>query len=379
VPRSPRPDPARARRVLAIASVVIVAGQLAAGLALDAAPPSVRFAEGARVLGRAHGLGGAPYLLLLGSSRFWKIDLDTARAALLDTVGAGAPEIVQGAVLGGDAIVADYLLQRLLADGSHPVLIVAEISPETIGHPSNWIAGDAIRFFTWRDVAAWAPEIVVRGKPAEVAAARFAPIDVYRRELLSWIVGRPPPYLTVASPGIPGDGSSDPRAVEGTESPGAPATPASDLADAREERRGPEEPNAATLSGLRQTRAWLRGYRLGGEARALERFLARSRSAGIRVVLVGVPVSSWVRALYTPEIEQAFRDYMDQLSSRGDTEFVDYRARFPDRFFTDHHHLNARGGSLFARMLASEVLAPHLHETDRPGGAPAPGRTASPG
>src|SRR5262249_58194955 len=190
------------------------------------------------------------------------------------------PGIVRGAVLGGGAIVADSLLQPLLADGSHPVLIVAEISPETIGHPSNWIAGDAIRFFTWRDVAAWAPEIVVRGKPAEVAAARFAPIDVYRRELLSWIVGRPPPYLTVASPGIPGDGSSpDPRAVEGTESPGAAPTPASDLAEARADRRHPEQPNAATLSGLRQTRAWLRGYRLGWEARALGCVLARTRRA----------------------------------------------------------------------------------------------------
>src|SRR5262249_9666847 len=270
------------------------------------------------------------------------------------------PGIVRGAVLGGGAIVADSLLQPLLADGSHPVLIVAEISPETIGHPSNWIAGDAIRFFTWRDVAAWAPEIVVRGKPAEVAAARFAPIDVYRRELLSWIVGRPPPYLAVASPGMPGDGSSPPATQEGH---GSPAVPGSEPTDAGEERRDPGQPNAATLSGLRQTRSWLRGYRLGGEARALERFLARSRVAGIPVVLVGVPVSSWVRELYTPEIEQAFHDYMDHLSARGDTEFVDYRARFPDRFFTDHHHLNDRGGSLFARMLASEVLAPHLHAT----------------
>jgi hypothetical protein len=357
--------------VLAVAVVVVVAGQLATGLALDAAPPSVRFAEGARVLARAREIGDAPYVLLLGSSRFWKIDLDTARATLLETLGVRAPQVVQGAVLGGDAVIADYLLERLLAGGNHPMLIVAETSPETIGHPSNWIAGDAIRFFTWRDVLAWSPEIAVRGKPGEVLTARLAPIDTYRRELLTWIVGRPPPYLSVASSGTD-DATSPPVEPRPTD---AQAPPASAVPDTTTEGGDRRQPSAATLSGLRQTRAWLRHYRLGGEARALERFLARARAAGIPVVLVGVPVSSWVRALYTPEVERAFRGYMDGLTSGGDTEFVDYRGRFADRFFTDHHHLNARGGSLFARMLAEEVMAPHLYRTTpgRPGGAPSPG------
>jgi hypothetical protein len=365
VPRRPRPQATRSRSVLAVAAVVVVAGQLAAGLALDAAPPSVRFAEGARVVDRGRALGGAPYVLLLGSSRFWKIDLDAARDTLLETVGSAAPPIVQGAVLGGDGIVAEYLLDRLLADGSRPLLVLVEVSPETVGHPSNWIAGDAIRFFTWRDVVAWAPEIIARGKPGDVVTARFAPIDVYRRELLSWIVGRPPPYLSVASPEVD-DASPSVDAVENPRV--APGVPDGDR----------QRPSAATLSGLRQTRGWLRHYRLGGETQALDRFLARCRAAGIRVVLVGVPVSSWVRALYTPEVEHAFRAYVDQVTARGDADFVDYRARFADRYFVDHHHLNGQGGTLFARMLANEVVAPHLHDIgtgrDHPDAVPDPTR-----
>src|SRR5262249_23019885 len=114
-----------------------------------------------------------------------------------------------------------------------------------------------------------------------------------------------------------------------------------------------------------QTRGWLRHYRLGGETSALERVLARSRAAGIRVVLVGVPVSSWVRELYTPTVEGTFRGYMERLRERDGTEFVDYRARMPDRRVSDHHHLNPPGGTLFARLLATEVLAPRLHASTR--------------
>src|SRR5262249_58502296 len=110
----------RAGRVLAIALVGVIAGQLVAGLALDVAPTSVRFTEGARVLAQARAMGDAPYVLLLGSSRFYHVDVETARATLLETVGNGAPTVVQGAVLGGDAVIADDLLDRPLARGSRP-------------------------------------------------------------------------------------------------------------------------------------------------------------------------------------------------------------------------------------------------------------------
>ena len=65
-----RPDAVRARRVLAVAAIAVAVAQLAVGLALDTAPARVRFAQGARVLDQARALGGAPYVLLLGSSRF---------------------------------------------------------------------------------------------------------------------------------------------------------------------------------------------------------------------------------------------------------------------------------------------------------------------
>jgi hypothetical protein len=47
------------------------------------------------------------------------------------------------------------------------------------------------------------------------------------------------------------------------------------------------------------------------------------------------------------------------------TEFIDYRTRFPDRYFSDHYHLTARGGTLFSHVLASEVLEPRWREAAR--------------
>jgi hypothetical protein len=58
-------------------------------------------------------------------------------------------------------------------------------------------------------------------------------------------------------------------------------------------------------------------------------------------------------------VERVFRAYLDELGRRG-ASFADYRARMPDDAFSDHHHLNPRGAGLFARVLASEVLARRL-------------------
>jgi len=343
-----RPDSRRARRVLVATGVVIVAAQVAAGLALDAAPMKVRFPQGARVVEQARAVGSVPYVLLLGSSRFWDIDVKTIDETLADGAGGAHPPVVKGAVEAGDPVVADRLLAELLAAGSRPGLVVLEVSPETLARPSPWVAAHAIRFFTWRDVTAWAPEIVVGDRAARVVAARFAPIHLYRRELLTWMVGAKPPYMYAPrrQPSVSSAGGVPPRTVS------TAAGPARDRDD-------PVAPNAATLRGLRQTRKWLRRYRVdGGAARALEDVLARCHDAGVRVALVGVPVSSWVRALYTPAIERAFRDHVDRSARRWEADFLDDRASVPDRFFRDHHHLTARGGVVFARLLGSEVIGP---------------------
>jgi hypothetical protein len=279
--------------------------------------------------------------------------------------GGTTATAVKGAVPAGDAVVADYLLPRLLARGDRPALVVLEISPETLARPSPWITDHTIRFFGWRDVASRLPEILSGDRTSRALAARLTPIHVYRRELLTWLTGRAPPYLAVP-PAKPSVASSSSAPVVARADASAPDAVARGDVDAVE--APPADPEAAprprrvaaTLRGVRQTARWLRHYRPDGAAAlALDDVVARCREAGVPLVLVGVPVSSRVRALYTPEVERAFADVVER-ARRGGAEFVDYRATVPDRLFADHHHLNDRGSTVFAQTLAREVLAPRL-------------------
>jgi hypothetical protein len=83
------------------------------------------------------------------------------------------------------------------------------------------------------------------------------------------------------------------------------------------------------------------------------------------VVLVAPPVSSAQRALYTPEIEAVFWEYVRQLGKTYQCRFIDYRARLGDDLFSDNHHVLPPGGKTFTRVLTREVLVPCWREVLR--------------
>jgi hypothetical protein len=120
------------------------------------------------------------------------------------------------------------------------------------------------------------------------------------------------------------------------------------------------EPTPNTVSGLRRVEKWLKDYRIGGsESRALASLLDRCQRAGIRAVLVVTPVTSFQRALYTPEIEGRFQAFLVELAVEGaDFSVVDHRSRVPDAYFEDNHHLDEEGGRYYGEILGREVLAP---------------------
>jgi hypothetical protein len=340
----PRPDPARARRVLAAAAAAFLLGQLAVGAAWDHAPLYVRFPQGSKVVNSARRMGDAPYAALFGTSRFRNIDLDAVGVGLGPALAGATPRVFQASVLAGDPVIIDYLLREILAEGPAPALAVIEISPETLSYPAHWLMDHVTRIYTLRDVLGNLGEIAARGRLGDVAQRRLLPASVYRRELLTWLPGRPPPYLDANLPEVR-------RGARGLPRRGPLGVPVS---------TAPPEPTPKTVSGLRRVEKWLRDSRIGGsESRALAATLERCRRAGVRTVLVGVPVTSFQRALYTPEVEGRFQAFLLELALEGaQPSFVDYRARVPDALFEDNHHLNEEGGRYFGEILGREVIAP---------------------
>ena len=106
---------------------------------------------------------------------------------------------------------------------------------------------------------------------------------------------------------------------------------------------------------------WLKHYSVGGNCpRSLERILALGQQRGFQVVLVAPPVTRSHRQAYTPQIEQAFQDYLAGVQRRYPCRFVDCRDWMEDSLFVDSHHHRMEGGLYFSRLLTYRVLVPLL-------------------
>jgi hypothetical protein len=350
LPLRPRPEPFRSLRILALAALLFMAGQLAVGAALDRAPNWVRFPQGEKAVSSAVRLE-RPFVALFGSSRFRNLDRAVMAAEMQEALGEDAPPIVQASVLAGDPIVAEFLLRAMLARGARPDLVVLELSPETLSAPAHWIGDHVTRFYTAADIVRNLREIQARGRLEDTLARRFNATSFYRFELLRWLTEERPPYLRVPPPD-----TLVPTPVSGRRprAEGHAAGPAGVQRVAAK-----PEGNAKTVSGLRRVRRWLEDYAVGGaETRALAELVARCRAEGIEIVLVGVPVGSWQRALYEGPVDTLFHGFLDPFVESNGLAFFDHRASIPDALFEDNHHLSPEGGRVFGAQLVREVIAP---------------------
>lgn len=319
-------DPRRAKRVLGLGAAFFLAAQLAVGWLLDRAPLEVRFHEASAALARARALGPAPDVLVFGSSRFAAlIHPKKVEARLRERLGERAPRVTALSFNGGDLIGSDILLGRVLAEGIRPKLAIIELTPEWVRLPVPFINGQLLRAFTWKDVGAWLPELVL-GTRSTLLCARLFPVYCYRNELLTWIVGRPPPYLA------------------------APASARAEPARAR-----PDDPKHGASRWARR----MRDYRVSARAlRVLERVLDRCREAGIECVLVESPVTSAHREILDGQVSSTFREALARVQQERPVDFLDFSARLRDDGFRDSTHGNRIGGERFSAIVADEVIEP---------------------
>jgi hypothetical protein len=320
---------ARIRASFAWGVVIFLALQLGGGLLLDRYGMAIRFPDAAEVLSEAREQPRNPEIVLLGSSRF-EVGLDAGEVS--KQLDGGKTLIFNASVPAGDFIATDFMFERLLQDGIQPRLLVLEVSPETLNHRNSWMRFHIHRQLTWRDVPRFLTDILALGDLHILVSERFMPLREHRKDIL-YAIGWSDLGQNAASP------SMIPLGLKHSERlAAASVNVTSELC-----QRGVELP-----------RILLKDYETGGNAgQAFQRILQRCRQRNIEVILVGVPVTSWYRSTYTPEIEQAFRDYVETIQHAYGCRFIDLRDRVPDAMFVDIHHLNPTGRVFFSRLLAS--------------------------
>jgi hypothetical protein len=374
----------RSRRCLLLVGLLFLVGQLGVGLMLDWALPKIRFTDADNMVKGVAGLSRPPDIMFMGSSRFLgAIDIGELDKLMQASRGQQAPLLFNAAIPAADAFAMDYLLRLLISHGITPGMVVVEISPETVKVWGPWLDIQIARLITWQDMPDALPDFIARRRISRLLSSRLIPLYLYRKELLTWMIGSPPPYLTVASAAT----SPQPNSGAGVEELGPPPAPepgpsamvaglnrlaASDtLLDPQQEL---DAAIKKSQSQAPMVASWLRDYRIGGiNAQHLESMLALLRDRKVPVILVGAPVCKLHFARYTPEINRKFLDYMAYLSRTYGCLFVDYRDRVPDEFFRDTYHVTKAGGLFFSRMFAREVLSEvWLRPPSSPQGAAAP-------
>ncbi len=370
---------ARGRRVILWMAAICLGGQVGMSLWLDRYGTRIRFPELVHVLRTAENQP-PPSVCFLGSSR----SQSAVKAEVMTKiVRAGSGDASFGAFCGalpaGDPIAQARVLDELLRHERRPKIAVIEVAPEFVIRINRRMPEHVRRQVGWADVLAYLPDTWRAHNLPRLATALLMPCHMHRLHLLremarlwdeGWDRWRADYELT--APGrheldcpcdapTPAENARLLAQALGTARPAVPPAPAVPLANPRagSERLQGGARNPALQQGAQWVAGWLRNYQIGGKsAECLEGMLDRCRAQGIVPILLETPVAAAHRALYTPEIETAYRGYVRGLCARYGSVFIDARAWCSDDCMRDNHHMTPAGAQVFTERFAREVLLP---------------------
>ena len=272
-----------------------------------------------------------PLVLALGSSR---TEVAFRPSYLPD--GPRDP-IVFNLARGGVSQVMNLLvLQRLLADGVRPDLLLVEVLPSSLAEEGWKMTTPAV---TFRDL----PDSVrypIGGKAYfYLLKARALPVHKYRRGLMQ-------------AYGPPGTVTKNDATMWDDTGAGTIMIP---------DEAKPEQRIGGTAYARSQYLNKLRAYRIAPAAdRATREFLTLCRNERIPVVLYLMPESSEFRSWYPPEALRTLDEYLAGLRSEYGLPLIDARTWLPDEVFWDGHHVIKRGAQAFTTRFADEAIAPAM-------------------
>jgi hypothetical protein len=284
-----------------------------------------------------------PLVVVLGSSRI-SMGLRPAVLSRWQEEDKKAPIIFNSSLVGSGPILELLCLDRLLARGIRPDLVVAEFWPPFY-QPAGPRAEESLidvnrldhrdvrllrRYFTDPDalVRHW-----LQGQLMPFSSHRFVLLSHYAPIWLAWAAREDHKWMGLDNCGwLP-----------------LPGTVTSAQHDERVQK------------GLAFFRPALKSAFLGGKSdRALRELVARCRREHINVVLLFMPEASVFRDLYGPAMQMKVDDYLDGLQRELGLPIVNARRWSRDDDFIDSFHLLPRGAAAFTRRFAREAVMPML-------------------
>lgn len=356
-PATPATAPARRPTARRNAIVALVAG-LVVFAALQAALSGVAsftrvvadpgYADKVRWLRRLEqdAPPGTPQVIFLGTSRtgFGFAAGRTQRAA----ADAGTPAVVFNFGLPGAGPVAHRIyLNRLLADGHRPDLLVLDVLPPLLsdmpgGPPeSRIISGDTLTRDEINLIAPYGmPADRLHGQWGRAAAT---PFSAHRFKLTGRLFPKSVPWQLRFDAGR----TADPNGWNPT---------FTDTVTPQERARGVE---STVKEYVVTTKLDLPA---GPAVAALRDTLAVCRAEGIPVALVILPETTTFRGLYPPETEGKLKRFLADLTAEFGCPVADAREWLPDDAFFDAHHLLRPGAIAFTDRLNAEFLVPLIRD-----------------
>jgi hypothetical protein len=361
----------RGRNVLLWAAGLYLAAILVLDVAIDSRWPELRSPYLVDIL---YQLGqvpsGGPQVVCIGTSRFgMAFSADEVQAQLQQTTGDARIEVFNASAGSQDLITIDFIMSQLLAKGARPRLAVIEVTPEMVARYDLWFGNHVLPALTAGNLRTYLGDLrrAWLNTPGIIADRAY---PVYRCRRQVWSVAGDALAedcgldLKPADPDVWSRRGSAARAANVAAGLAQNTSASGMFLDTDQSAQR----HARVEAGLRTLRGWLRNYEVGGlTCEALQRLLQRCRQHDVRVVLAVPPMGSEQRALYTPQIEAAFRDCVDQCCQWYGCAYVDCREYLPDACFHDNHHVLFPQGSVpFSRRLAQEVLTPEWRVISEP-------------
>lgn len=335
-----------AQRSLAWSAGWFVGSQLALALAIEIWCPQLRDPlYGDKLLqlrsqAASASSAGRPLVIMLGSSRTAHgFDASKLKAAMAQ----GGQDVVayNFGIPGAGPLTQLVTLQRLLADGVRPDLLLVEVFPPMLA--GQVLPVDFCQFGAER---LWLREIgLVRRFVGPLA-------DGLERQ---WLAGWPVPCHTHR------------LALQRLLWPellpldryGHLVTTFDDYGwdQMRMETVTAEGRREALRRAQTEYEAVFHGYRVGGATcQALDELLAECRQAGIATALVLMPEGPTFQSWYPPGGVEQVGDYVRLLGKRHDVAVIDARDWLGEGSFIDSHHLISLGAEQFSARLGDAAL-----------------------